>query len=118
MKNKIPSLVAVLVLTLLTTIAWVGFSVYRAISQKPDPVLSEEITKELSPNLNTEVIEKIKNRTFLSEGEIPETQIQVSLQPSATAQSTIIPSPVASESPTTEPLASPTPTSQEGGTTQ
>jgi hypothetical protein len=118
MKNKIPSLVVVLVLTLLTAIAWVGFSVYRAISQKEGPVLSEDVTKDLSPSLNSEIIENMKNRIFLSENEIPETQIQASLQPSATPQVTVIPTPIASESPTTEPSLSPTPTPQEGETAQ
>jgi hypothetical protein len=118
MKTRIPNLISILIFTLVTSLAWVGFSVVRAFTSKPAPVLPPEITEELSPILERTTIEKIKNRIFLSEGEIPQTQIQVSPTPTPTAtpvEEEPTETPDGSSSSTPAPTETPTP---EGGATQ
>ena len=66
MKTKIPSLIIVLIFTLITTLSWVGFSIYRAVISKPAPVVSETLSKELNPNLDRAIIEKLRAKIFIT----------------------------------------------------
>jgi len=66
MKTKIPSLIVVLIFTLITTLSWVGFSIYRAVISKPAPVISDAVSKELDPNLDSSMIEKLRVKIFIT----------------------------------------------------
>lgn len=72
MKTKLPSFVTILILTLITSLAWIAFSVYRAVTLKPSPAVPQEISEPLNPNLDTQTIELMKSRVFFEESEIPE----------------------------------------------
>ena len=100
-------------MTLVTSLMWVFLSVLRAFSSKPDPVVPPAVSEKLTPTLDTTAIEKIKGRLFMSEGEIPQTQIQ------ATPVATPVPIPTETpvETATPESTSSPAPTTQ-GGSSQ
>ena len=63
-KNKIDrDIVVVLIMTLITISAWIGFEVYRAYSLvNIPPVLSKQLM-ELSPKLDMNVLGKLESRT-------------------------------------------------------
>lgn len=60
------SLKVILALTVITTFAWIGFDVYRAFTQLPPPVVSEEILAPVEPNLNVNVLNALPNRVYLN----------------------------------------------------
>jgi hypothetical protein len=65
MKNKkLPSFVILMILTLITTVFWISFSVYRVFTEKESPVVPEEISQPLDPKLDTGIIEGIKSRIY------------------------------------------------------
>jgi hypothetical protein len=72
-KSKIPSLVTVAYFTLVTSIVWVAFSVYRVLTSKPDPTVPPEILAPISPTLNKSQIDNIESRIYYSnsDGQIP-----------------------------------------------
>ena len=63
-KNKTDrQVVVVLVMTLITLVAWVGFEVYRAYTLVNIPPVSDKLLLELSPTLDISVLEKLESRT-------------------------------------------------------
>lgn len=63
-KNKLPSLIVLMILTVLTVSFWILFTVYRSYTLGSSVTVSDEITKPLTPKLDTETIELIKNRLY------------------------------------------------------
>ncbi len=111
MKTKVPSFITILIMTLVTTVMWIVLSIIRAFSARPAPVVPAEVSEKLSPTLDRTAIEKIKGRIFLTEGEIPQTQIQST--PVTTPSPTPTEIPVEIATPTSVSGSAPT---QEGGT--
>lgn len=63
-KNKTDrQVVVVLVMTLITLVAWVGFEVYRAYTLVNIPSVSDKLLQKLSPTLDISALEKIESRT-------------------------------------------------------
>lgn len=102
---KLPSIVSILILTIITVIMWISFSVYRAFTQKPAAPVQGEISKPLDPSLDTQTLNQIQSRMFLQDSEIPDAV--ASSQPAAA--STPI-APVITPSPTPIPSETPLPT--------
>jgi len=100
-KNKLPSLISVLILTLLTSVMWVSFNVYRALTTETPAEVPKEIIEPLTPTLDRETINQIESRIFLDESQIPDvvsvpvTQVIGTPLPSPTPISTPIASPEA-----------------------
>ena len=63
-KNKLPNLVVLMILTLITAIFWIRFSVYRAFSVETSVTVPDEIIAPLTPKLDTTVVEEMKNRIY------------------------------------------------------
>jgi hypothetical protein len=109
-QQKLPSLVVIIILTTITAIFWVAFSVYRVFSAKPSPDIPTDILAPLTPILDRATIEKIQGKLFFEENQI---QTPVIVTPIATAEATptLTPSPTAtvSASPTESPSPSATP---------
>lgn len=103
-KNKLPSLVVVLILTLITVIMWVSFNIYRSLTSKPSPSVPANISEPLTPSLDTQTISQISSRIYLNESQIPEVApiIETSATPSATPELTPSPTPIPSPTPATE----------------
>jgi len=107
-KTKTPNLVTIFILTTITVVFWVFFTVYRVFTNEPTPNIPPEVLEPLTPNLDKDTIDKIEARLFFSEGEIGATQF-VTASPSAS------PTPQATASPTSSPSASPSPTATATG---
>jgi hypothetical protein len=97
--KRTPNLVSTLIMTTIAIITWVSFSIYKAFV-KPEPVVvPPEILEPLDPQLNTDTLNKMKERYLIAEDELPE----------------ITPIPKSkSESPSPSPFATPTPKNNEG----
>jgi hypothetical protein len=112
MKNlKIPSVISILVLTLITVIMWISLTVYRALATKPEASVPENISAPLTPTLDQDTINKIDSSLFLDDSQIPQgviTQTSTT-QPTPTPIVTVAsPTPVVEATPATV-SASPTP---------
>ena len=63
-KNKTDrQVVVVLVMTLITLVAWVGFKVYWAYTRVDVSPVSDKQLLELSPALDIPVLEKLESRS-------------------------------------------------------
>jgi hypothetical protein len=60
MKNtKLPSLIPILIMTLVTVIMWVSLDVYRAFKIPVEAVVPAEVSQPLTPSLNQDVINQV-----------------------------------------------------------
>ncbi len=65
MKNKkLPSLVILMILSLITGMFWIVFNVYRVFTTKPAPAVPEEVIMQLDPKLDTDTINEMRNRLY------------------------------------------------------
>lgn len=114
-KTKLPNIVSILILTMITTVMWVGFSIYRAFNQAPPPSVPADISASLTPSFDTNTVNKVESALFFSESQVPViTAIPSgSASPAPTTRPTLTPlgTPTASPSgtPTSTPIATPTP---------
>jgi len=95
-KLKIPNLVTIMILTVITIIFWIIFSVVRIFTGNPVPSIPPEILNPLNSNYDKGVVDKIEGRLYFDKEQIFQT---VEPSPSPTA------SPI--ESPTASPSATP-----------
>jgi hypothetical protein len=123
-QNSVPNIVYLAILTAITVIFWIFFSVYRVFSNEPTPSVDTSIMEPLSPVFSLETMDQIGQRVYFKEGEIPQTII-ASPNPSESASPTAAPTPSplesaiptasASASPTSSPEVSPSPTAASQG---
>ena len=100
--SKLPSVVLILILTVATSLMWISFNVYRALTSKPAPNVPQAVSQPLTPTLDTDTLEKVNSSLFLDTSQIP--------QDVATQVST--PAPAATFVPEITPIASPTASSE------
>lgn len=74
-KSRLPNLVSILILTVLTSLMWISFSVYRAVTSKPAPNVPQVISEPLTPTLDTETINKIESNLYLGSDQIPQSAV-------------------------------------------
>lgn len=68
MRNKTPDIVTTLILTTITVILWVSLNIYWAVKNEPAPVVSEEISQSINPELDKNSIDEIEKRIYFEEG--------------------------------------------------
>ena len=71
-KEKIPNIVTLAILTLITSILWIFFSLYRVFTEKSEIKVSQEILEPLSPTLNEIAISEIEKGVFIEQNQIPD----------------------------------------------
>jgi len=103
-KNKLPSIITILILTLVTVVAWISLNIYWALSKKPAPIVPQEVSEPLTPTLDTDSLDRIQSRLFLNDSQIPEVNIATPVAPPVAIAT---PEPIPSEAPTTKPEATP-----------
>lgn len=109
-RNKLPNLVVVSILTLITAVMWVAFNIYRSLTTKPSPAIPSAISEPLTPSLDTQTIQGINSRIFFNKSQIPEVSA-----PTVTPSPSITPTEVPNPTPISTPIsatesASPSPT--------
>lgn len=63
-KLKVPSLVTILILTVITIVFWIVFGVVRIFQTKPAPSVPPEILDPLNPNYDKTTVDKIQERIY------------------------------------------------------
>jgi len=103
-KNKLPNLVTILILTMITVIAWASFEVYRAFTTKSEVSVPNAVSDPITPTLDQPTIGKIETKIFIDSSQIPDNVVTKSslIIPSLTVQT---PVPIATS--TATPIASP-----------
>lgn len=65
MKNKkLPSIVGLMILTLITSLFWISFSVYRSFSDPLPISVPDDVISQITPRLDTDTIEVMKNKLY------------------------------------------------------
>ncbi len=114
-KNKLPSLIPILILTLITVVMWVSLDVVRLLKKTPELVVPKDISQPLTPTLDENSINQIESRIFLNDSQISDNVVSSSPTP----QSSIAPEATATPGVTATPSATIQPESATGsGTTQ
>ncbi len=80
-KKDKPFLVQVAVLTTITTLVWIGFSVYKAFTDEPEPTVSKEVLANINPTLDSAILENLETRLYLNDEEIGDTVLFNNLSP-------------------------------------
>lgn len=63
MKNKkLPSVVSLMILTLITSIFWMMFTIYRSFTKPTPTVVPDEVINQIVPKLDTETIGIMKTK--------------------------------------------------------
>jgi hypothetical protein len=103
-KNKLPSLISILILTLITSVFWVSLSTYRAFTAKPSESVPKEISDPINLSLDQTAIQKIESGIYFDSSQIPD---NIGALPTSVpfAQPTLQPQPI----PTTEVISTPIP---------
>lgn len=60
--KKLPSVINLLILTAICAVFWVSFNIYRVFTNEPSPVVSEEILLPIDPTLDTETLNKMRDK--------------------------------------------------------
>lgn len=107
-KKKLPSLVSILILTLITVFFWVAFDVYRLFTKPSDAVVPESISLPLNPVLDQNALDKLKQSVYFEDSQIEDFVINTSLAVD-TPEEVSTETPVSSPSAFPDPLESPTP---------
>lgn len=72
-KGKLPALVQLAIATLITSVLWIGFEIYRTIETEPEPDVSPQVLQQLDPTLDQVMLDRLVNRITLDDAEIGDT---------------------------------------------
>lgn len=64
---KVPGIVTIGILTLLTTLFWVGFELYRTVNSKPDPDVPASILAGFNSKVDTTLLDKVQQRVYMGD---------------------------------------------------
>ena len=92
-KEKTPKIVSLAILTLITSVLSIFFSLYRVFTEKSDIKVSAEILEPLSPDLNDKVISEIEKTVFIEQNQIPDNIIVKEPIPNETEKQSPSPEP-------------------------
>lgn len=53
-----------MILTLITVLFWISFTIYQVFTNEPAPVVPEEIILQLDPKLDSNTIKKMTDRIY------------------------------------------------------
>ena len=92
-KRKLPSLVSMLILTLITCVVWASFEIYRVFNKPTTPSVPPSVSEPLSPTLDQETVSLIQNKIYLSDEDIPDNVINASGTNNTRPTATPVPEP-------------------------
>jgi hypothetical protein len=61
-KTKLPSIIVLMILTLITVLFWISFTVYRVFTTESKPEIPEEVILKLDPNFDSKTLQMTKDR--------------------------------------------------------
>ncbi len=69
-KQKLPALVVIMILTTITIVFWIIYSLYASIVTKPALNIPPSVLEEVFPEIDTPALDKIGQRIFFEEDQI------------------------------------------------
>lgn len=84
---KIPSFVAILILSLITIVVWASLGVYRNLTTEQPVEVPDKIIEPLTPSLDDESLDEVNQRLFFEESEIA--NVTITAAPEATEESAL-----------------------------
>ncbi len=69
-RKKLPSLVTIAVLTMITVVFWTGLEIYRALASRPVQDVPSQILAPINPNLDSRVLNRLQNRIDIADSEV------------------------------------------------
>lgn len=72
-KLKVPNVVTIMILTIITISFWIIFSVVRIFQTEPAPSIPSEILNPLNSNYDKTAVDKIERRLYFEQGQTFET---------------------------------------------
>lgn len=60
--NKLPNVINLMILTLVTLLIWLTFTVIRSFTAEPAAVVPVEIVLPINPNLDSQTLDQIETR--------------------------------------------------------
>ena len=69
-RPRAPKIVTVAILTTITIVAWIFFSVYRVLTQEPPVSVPEQILAPINPTLDAQALDRLENRIYFEENEV------------------------------------------------
>lgn len=107
-KTKLPGIITLLILTLVTAFFWVVFTVYRVIKKEPPATVSQEALIPLDAKIDSSILNKLMDRFYVEKEQLPEiTVATLNPVPSKTPLPLSTPSPISSPSATPSAIATP-----------
>lgn len=62
--NKLPNVVNLMILTLVTILIWLVFNIYRSFTRQAPPAVPVEIVLPINPRLDTTTIDQMEQRLY------------------------------------------------------
>jgi hypothetical protein len=100
-KLKVPNLVTIAILTVITVVFWIAFGVFRIFSAKSETSVPNEVLIPLDPTLDKDVVDKIGQRIYFDKGLSFETVPVQTATPEPEVSEPVVASPSASPEPAT-----------------
>ncbi len=62
--NKLPNVINFMILTLVTLLIWLAFTVVRSFTSEADAVVPVEIVLPINPNLDTQTLDQMESKFY------------------------------------------------------
>lgn len=98
-RQKAPRLVTIAILTTITIVCWVFFSLYQILTKKQNVEVPAELLEPIDPTLDSTTLNSIQSRLFFEEGQV---EALPANKPVNTSDQTFIPVPTEQPEPTPE----------------
>lgn len=69
-KSKVPNLVVVAILTVITIVSWIGFDTYRHFAQESKTIVPKTILAPINPELDIQALSELEQSYFIDEDQI------------------------------------------------
>jgi hypothetical protein len=73
-KTPLPNIITLMILSLITTVFWVFFNIYRAFKKVPEVNVPPGVLAPLDANLNMDALNSLEKRFYLEDSLIPQAQ--------------------------------------------
>lgn len=84
--KRLNNLKVTLILTTITLVSWVIFSIYQALYKPLPAVVPPEILEPLEPKLDNKTLETLQQRFYIDEGQISKVKLQPENEPEPPSQ--------------------------------
>lgn len=62
--NKLPNVIALMILTLVTLLIWLTFTIFRSFTREAAPVVPVEIVLPVNPKLDSSTVNQMQQRLY------------------------------------------------------